>query len=76
MKKHTPREKEALEERDSFLENHPNLKEFQKEIDRLLQNAGSFENRMAVLGILMGAKLKDLQLQLCKLESITTGVLQ
>ncbi len=56
--------KAAREEQDRLLKERPSLKEFQKEIDRCLNNAGSSENRMAVLGIMMGAKLKELQEQL------------
>ncbi len=60
--------KAAREERDRLLKERPSLKEFQKEIDRCLNNAGSSENRMAVLGIMMGAKLKELQGQLSHLS--------
>ena len=60
--------KTARQERDRLLNEHPELKEFQKKIDRCLDNAGSSENRMAVLGIMMEAKLKELQDELSHLS--------
>ena len=60
--------KTAREERDRLLSEHPGLKEFQKKIDRCLDNAGSSENRMAVLGIMIEAKLKELQDELSHLS--------
>lgn len=60
--------KTAREERDRLLEQHPDLKEFQKKIDRCLDNAGSAENRMAVLGVMIEARLKDLRDELLHLS--------
>ena len=60
--------KTARQERNRLLEEHPELKEFQKKIDRCLDNAGSSENRMAVLGIMIEAKLKELQDELSHLS--------
>jgi hypothetical protein len=60
--------KRARQERDRLHNEHPNLKEFQKKIDRWLDNAGSPENRMAVLGIMIEAKLKDLRDELSHLS--------
>ena len=62
--------KTARKERDRLLKDHPDLREFQKHIDRCLDNAGSSENRMAVLGILIEAKLKELQDELSHLSSL------
>ena len=62
--------KTARKERDRLLKEHPNLREFQNHIDRCLDNAGSSENRMAVLGILIEAKLKELQDELSHLSSL------
>jgi dsDNA-specific endonuclease/ATPase MutS2 len=62
--------KTALQERDRLLEEHPELREFQNEIDRCLDNAGSSENRMAVLAIMMEAKLKDLRDELSHLSTL------
>lgn len=60
--------KTARQERDRLLNEYPDLKEFQKKIDRRLDNAGSSENRMAVLGIMIEAKLKELQDELSHLS--------
>jgi hypothetical protein len=43
----------AVEVRDRFLKKHPELKPFQEEIERRLANAGSLENRLAVLGFML-----------------------
>ena len=59
--------KAAQKELYRLLEERPQLKEFQEEIDRRLENAGTFENRMAVLGIMIEAKLNELQHQLSNL---------
>ena len=64
--------KAALKERDALLETRPDLKEFQKEIDRILDSAGGFENRMAVLAVMMEANLKELQKQILRLSFITS----
>ena len=60
--------KKARQERDRLLNEYPDLKEFQKKIDRCLENAGSSENRMAVLGIMIEAKLKELRDELSHLS--------
>ena len=62
--------KTAREERDRLINEYPDLREFQEKIDRCLDNAGSSENRMAVLGIMIEAKLKDLQEELTHLSSL------
>jgi dsDNA-specific endonuclease/ATPase MutS2 len=62
--------KTALQERDRLLEEHPELREFQNEIDRCLDNAGSPENRMAVLAIMIEAKLKHLRDELSQLSTL------
>ncbi len=50
----------ALEEREALLKRRPKLKSFQQEIDEILIKAGCFENRMAVLGIMIEAKFVEL----------------
>jgi len=60
--------KTARKERDRLLKEYPDLKEFQKKIDSCLDNAGSSENRMAVLAIMIEAKLKELQDELSHLS--------
>jgi lipopolysaccharide biosynthesis regulator YciM len=58
-KKHTVQA--ARMELDRFLDEHPELRDFQEEIDRRLRNAGDSVNRLAVLGIMIEGKLRDLQ---------------
>ena len=60
----------ALAEKMEFLNQHPEYREFQQEIDRLLDNAGTPENRMTVLAMLMEGKLIELHQQLHKLNGI------
>jgi hypothetical protein len=62
--------KEARKERDRLLKEYPDLIEYQKEIDRCLDNAGGSENRMAVLAVMMEAKLKELQDELSHLSVV------
>lgn len=59
---------DAIAKRATFLKEHPGYREFQSEIDQLLDKAGSTENRMSVLGILMEAKLVELQQQMLQLN--------
>ena len=63
--------KTARKERDALLERRPELRVFQKEIDRRLENAGNLENRMAVLGLMIEANLNALQKHLSRLSDIT-----
>lgn len=60
--------KQALSTRDDFLEKHPELKDFQKEIDRLMDEAASPNERMKILAQLMSFKTQHLQLELSKLH--------
>lgn len=55
----------AIRERDLFLEKNPHMEKYQREIDRHMRGAGSSENRMAILAMMMNAKLMELQEQ-CK----------
>ena len=61
---------EARKERNRLLKEYPDLREYQKEIDRYLDNAGSAENRMAVLAVMIEAKLKELQDELSHLSFV------
>jgi hypothetical protein len=61
---------DALAERALFLENYPKYQAFQKEINKMLDKAGNPENRMAVLAVLMEAKLLELHQQLKQLNGI------
>lgn len=61
---------EALAERAYFLDTNPKYKPYQQEINRLLDKAGSPENRMTILAVLMEAKLIELHTQLKRLNTI------
>ncbi len=60
----------ALAERERFLDRQPHLRVYQAEIDRVLDNSGTLEGRMAVLGMLLQGKLLDMQKELYKLAKI------
>jgi hypothetical protein len=62
--------KKALAERERFLERQPHLRAYQAEIDKLLDQSGNRQGRMAVLGTLMQGKLLDMQRELYKLTRI------
>lgn len=58
---------------DRLLEARPDMIEYQKEIERRLTHAGTFQNRMAVLSIMMEDKLKQLQYHLtCLADQVQT----
>lgn len=61
---------EALAEREQFLETYPQYRGYQEEIDNMLDKAGSSEKRMAVLALLMEAKLIELQDELKNLNQL------
>ncbi|MBR9979504.1 MAG: hypothetical protein KFF50_00610 [Desulfatitalea sp.] len=61
---------DALRDRAAFLEKFPQYREMQNDIDTMLDKAGTVENRMAVLALLMEAKLLELQGQLGALNRI------
>jgi hypothetical protein len=60
----------ALAERARFLETRPHMKEYQEEIDNLLDKSGDHQGRLAVLGALMQGKLLDIQKELFTLNKI------
>ena len=66
----------AIKERDELLEKCPKLKPYQQEIDRRLRNAGGYENRLAVLGIMIGAKFEELRFQISYLMVLTNQAKQ
>ncbi len=66
----------ALAEREKFLEKHPHLRQEQAEIDRLLDQAGNQQGRMAVLGTLMQGKLLEMQKELTNLCGILHTALE
>jgi hypothetical protein len=64
---------ELIKTRAQYLKENPHLIPFQKEIDRLLDNAGNLENRMKVLGIIMEGKLTELKEQLLRLSNMLSS---
>ena len=60
----------ALAKRERFLDRRPHLRAYQAEIDRILDNSGTPEGRMTVLGMLLQGKLLDMQSEFCKLNKI------
>jgi|GEM_PF-3135058 len=64
----------ARRERDRLLAAHPHLQAYQREIDRVLAAAVTRENRMAALGLMMGAKLNELKAQMMRLEACTRAL--
>ena len=73
VEKHATRNdwlQKALHDREQYLEQYPRLRSYQAEIDRLLDNSGNNQGRMAVLGMLMQGKLLELQKELCSLTEV------
>ena len=66
--------KKAIQERDEFLEKHPHMKEFQAEIDGILDKCGSQEDRLATSQILLSVKLNDLATELNKMQYINEKI--
>ena len=62
------RVREAVDRRDRFLDKRPELRCFQEEIDRRLKNAGSLENRMAVLAFMIHEHILEFDRALGKLK--------
>lgn len=59
----------ALKERERLLAKNPKLMKLQKEIDKRMANAGNFENRMAVLMIMLEDRLNALREQMIVLRT-------
>ena len=59
---------QALAARERFLERHPHLRAYQAEIDRVLDQSGNIQGRMAVLGTLMQGKLLEMQNEFSRLN--------
>lgn len=64
---------ELIQKREQYLKENPHLVPFQQEIDRLLDNAGNQDNRMAVLGIMLEGKLAELREQLVDLSKMLSS---
>ena len=60
----------ALKERDLLLKENPGLVLFQKEIDSRLQRVSSFEEKMEVLGTMIGNRLNILYEECFKLNTL------
>ena len=60
----------ALKERDLLLKEKPGLVLFQKEIDSRLQRVSSFEEKMKVLGTMIGSRLNILYEECFKLNTL------
>lgn len=50
----------AIDKRDAFLREHPELTEYQKEIQRRLSKAGYMKNRVGVLGFMLEERVSAL----------------
>jgi hypothetical protein len=61
---------EAVAARDRFLEQHPEHRAYQQEIDRVMDSAGSEQQRMSVLAMLMEGKMVELAGKLRELNDI------
>ena len=61
---------EAQRDLELFLEEHPELRKTQEEINERLIAAGSAENRLNVLSIMIEGKLKELREQLSNLAAL------
>ncbi len=62
---------EAIKTRDKFLEEHPELKGFQREIEKELRKAVSWKNKAAVLKTMMDEQMWKLKKELMKIQEIT-----
>ncbi len=65
--------RKAVEDRDCFLEEHPELKPLQEEIEKCLRGAGSIENRIAILRNMMDEKLFELRQACLKAKELWQG---
>ena len=62
-------EKAAEDEIRRLLKERPEYRGYQAEIEKRLSAGGSAKNRMAILGFMMEAKLRELGKQLVLLEA-------
>jgi len=66
----------AQTEKERLLARYPHLQPFQQEIDRRLAAAGTTQNRLAVLGFMIEAKLGELREQMDALQDLTRELAQ
>ena len=60
----------ALAERERYLKARPHMRDYQTEIDSVLDKSGSHQGRLMVLGMLIQGKILELQMELAKLDRI------
>ncbi len=65
---------EVLRERDRFLEEHPELRWLQDEIDRSLEDVESPEERMLILQEMLRVKLEELFREMSNLRDLLVGI--
>ncbi len=68
--------KKAIQKRNEFLEKHPHMREFQDEIDGVLNKCGNQEDRLAASQILLSVKLKEFSGRLEKIQCISNKVIE
>lgn len=61
--------KKAIEERNKYLEQHPEMKDYQKEIDDIL-NKTNDDQRMMAIGIMIATKTLELSKELNTLKEL------
>ena len=61
----------AIEARDEFLRKHPHLKQYQEEIDSILDKCKP-EDRFTVISLLMSGKMVELQNHMANLVTMVT----
>ncbi|BBO80464.1 hypothetical protein DSCO28_10300 [Desulfosarcina ovata subsp. sediminis] len=61
---------EALAAREAYLQQHPHMREYQAEIDSVLDKSGNNQGRMAVLVTLMQGKLLEMQKELYRVTQL------
>lgn len=60
----------AIADKERFLVEHPRQIPYQRKIDRILSKAGTSENRLAVLAVMLECKLNELNRQCRDLAGI------
>jgi hypothetical protein len=66
----TDMQAEALKERDDFLREHPELRDFQTKIDDRLRRAGSAHNRLVIIYEMMMDSFRELNTRLQEAAAI------
>ncbi len=69
-----PTLEEALEARKEFLNDYPFMRAYQAEIDRTLENTVGFENRVAVIGMMMESKIYQLRDSIAQLRATAVKI--